>query len=91
MLQHIEQIIGFSEENGLDDNFFVQAKTNLEHLSAVLNISPLQAALFSLLVACGENTEIDQDDILKTTKWKIVKMLQNMNEFDELVRKKYSV
>jgi SpoVK/Ycf46/Vps4 family AAA+-type ATPase len=88
LLQHIEQIIDLSEENGLDDDFFVKAKTNLEYLSMKLTVSPLQAALFSLFVACGEDTCISLEDIRKHTKWKTIKAFQHMNDFNELIRKK---
>jgi hypothetical protein len=88
LLQHIEQIIDLSEENGLDDGFFVKAGVNLEHLAARLDISPLQAAFFSLFVAQGEDSSISLNDITRNAKWKTVKILQYMNEFDELVRKK---
>jgi hypothetical protein len=88
LLQHIERIIDLSEENGLDDRFFVKAKANLECLSTELDISLLQAALFSLFVAQGEDTSIRPQDIAANAKWKIVKALQYMNDFDELARKK---
>jgi AAA+ superfamily predicted ATPase len=88
LLQHIEQIINLSEEKGLDDNFFVRAKKNLEYLSIKLNISPLQTALFSLFIAQGEDSSINLDTIAENEKWKTIKILQHMNEFDELVRKK---
>jgi SpoVK/Ycf46/Vps4 family AAA+-type ATPase len=88
LLQHFERIIDLSEENGLDDHFFVKAKANLECLSVKLDISPLQAALFSLSVAQGEDASIGPQDIADSTKWKIVKVLQYMNDFDELARKK---
>jgi SpoVK/Ycf46/Vps4 family AAA+-type ATPase len=88
LLQHIERIIDLSEEKGLDDNFFIKAKANLECLSAKLDISPFQAALFSLFVARGEDTCIKPQDIANEAKWKIVKALQHMNDFDEIARKK---
>jgi hypothetical protein len=89
LLQHIERIIDLSEENGLDDAFFAKAKADLEHLSAKFNISPLQAALFSLFAARGEDALISPDNIAESAKWKTIKVLQNMNEIDELVRKKF--
>jgi SpoVK/Ycf46/Vps4 family AAA+-type ATPase len=88
LLQHVERIIDLSEKNGLDDNFFVKAKTNLEYLSGRLDISPLQTALFSFFISCGEDLFINLDTIAKNAKWKIIKILQHMNEFDDLVRKK---
>jgi SpoVK/Ycf46/Vps4 family AAA+-type ATPase len=88
LLQHIERIVGLSEKNGLDDVFFAKAKAYLEHLAANFNISPLQAALFSLFVARGDDTSISPNDIAESAKWKTIKVLQNMNEFDELVKKR---
>jgi hypothetical protein len=88
LLQHIGRIVDLSEKNGLDDVFFVKAKAYLEHLSAKFNISPLQAALFPLFVARGDDTSISPDNIAESAKWKIIKVLQHMNDFDELVKKK---
>jgi hypothetical protein len=88
LLQHIEQITDLCEKNGLDDTFFAEAKENLEHMSVELNISPLQAALFSLFVAQSDDSGICPADIAGSAKWKTIKVLQNMNEFDALVRKK---
>jgi hypothetical protein len=87
-LQHLERIIDLSEKNGLDENFFVKAKKNLEYLSMKFTISPLQAALFALFVDCGDDTRITPDDIANKAKWKTIKILQFMNDFDELIRKK---
>jgi SpoVK/Ycf46/Vps4 family AAA+-type ATPase len=91
LLQHIGQIIEAAEKNGLDNGFFVRARADLEQVSARLNISPLQAALFSLFVDQSEDTCISPGDIARSAKWKTIKVLQNMGEFDELARKKLIV
>jgi SpoVK/Ycf46/Vps4 family AAA+-type ATPase len=87
-LRHIEHILDLSEEHGLDDDFFVEAKPYLDYLAEKFDISPLQAALFSHFVALGEDRNISPDQIARQIQWKTIKVLQYMDEFDELVRKK---
>jgi hypothetical protein len=88
ILKHFEKIIEFARENGLCDAFFEKAREDIDAAAAVLNISPVQTAIFALMLEHFGETSVSIDDIAKTIKCGKMQMLQYMDDIDFLKKRK---
>ena len=88
MLQHFEKIIALAGENGLCDSFFENAREHLDATSAILHTSPVQTALFALMLEHFGESSVSIDDISKTLKCTKMQILGYMDDIDVLKQKK---
>jgi len=86
--QTIDKILELCEPSGLDDTCLEKAMPYMEVLAFRLNITPLQAALFSHFVGRGDDDNIWLSEIKETLQCKPVKMLKYQREFDALVERR---
>ncbi|MDR1738701.1 MAG: ATP-binding protein [Candidatus Symbiothrix sp.] len=86
LFEHFEQIIALSENLGLNDEFFKQAKWHIEVVKDVLNINDMQAVLFAHFVGSSEN--ISLKDLATSTKCSQIRLLQYMSDIDELEKRR---
>jgi hypothetical protein len=92
LLEHLDKILEFSGERGLDETFFEKAKQHIDAAAEELKISPIQAVLFALifdLSVLGTTFSSKGDELFNLLKCSKAKYLEYLNEVDELVRKNY--
>jgi ATP-dependent Zn protease len=65
LLEHLDKILEFSEEKGLDETFFEKAKQHIDAAAGELKVSPIQAVLFAFIfdisvlgVGCSSKEEL---------------------------------
>ena len=88
MLEHFEKIIANLSEKGLCDDFYINAKENLEIASAFLHVNQIQTVLFALLldnIGEGPGSVIKLSEILKCRK---LEMLKFLDDFEVLENKR---
>ena len=88
MLEHFEKIIALAGENGLCDSFFENAREHLDATSAILHTSPVQTALFALMLEHFGENPVSIGDISKTLKCGKMQILRYMDDIDVLKQKK---
>jgi hypothetical protein len=88
LLEHIENIVVLSEKKGLTDDFNVRATPHLNVVTEKLCITPIQAVLLSHFLNRCDDQSITIDDIADSIKCSRIRIIQYMNEFDELEKKK---
>ena len=88
ILQHIEQIVSLSGNNTFSDDFFLTAKNHVDYVSQKLNITPVQAVLFSHIVSTFENSPVGMNEIANSLNTGRIKLMQYIKDFEELKRKK---
>jgi Cdc6-like AAA superfamily ATPase len=88
LLEHIEKIVEMSEKNGFGDVFFKDAEPHLAFVTETLCLTPIQAALFAHFLNKSDDETICVGEIAKSIKCKQVKLIQYMNDIDELENKK---
>jgi hypothetical protein len=87
LLGHIEKIIELSKKSGLSDIFFTKAKTHIQFASEILNLNDIQTVLFAHFV--NKSAEpIRLSEIADELKCNTVRIIQYMNEVDELEHRK---
>jgi hypothetical protein len=91
LLNHIERIIELSKKNGLSRLFFKIADSHIKRVADTLNINPLQTVLFSHLVDNADNRSISISHIARAIDCSSTRILQYMNELEELEHKKLIV
>lgn len=87
-LDHIEHIIEYAGALGISDLLFEKAGSRIGIVAERLSISPMQAALFSLLFGQYNNDAISQADMTKLFCCSSIKMLHYLNDLEELEKKK---
>jgi hypothetical protein len=85
---HMEKIIDLSGSNGLSDSFFIAAKAHIEYVAEKLGITPIQAVLFSHIVAEYDNSPVSFNEVARSLKCNKIKLIQYMGDFDALADKK---
>ena len=85
---HIEQIIALTGRNGLSKDFISTAKPHIEYISNKLQITDIQAILFSHIVAKFEDNPVGMQEIAQSLNSNRIKVMQHINDFDELERKR---
>ncbi len=88
LLGAIEQIVQLSEESNLSDSFYTEAEPFIQYVCGVLDITPIQSILFSILVDNSNKDNIELSDISSHLKCRNVKLLNYLNDLDELAAKK---
>ena len=88
LLQNMEIIINCSRKRGLDATFQEKARPNLEYISNILGVTPLQAALFAHFLNRANDTYINMETVADSLKVSSIQLIQYMDEFDELEKKK---
>ena len=84
IIDHIEKINKLAAENGLNETFFVAAKEHLEAVAPVLRTSPVQTALFSLLLEHFGSKAVTINEIAKTLNCSKMQLIKYMDDFDVL-------
>jgi len=88
MIDHFEKIIGMAKENGFNDAFFEAAKEHLDAVSGLMHISPVQTALFAIILERFGNSNVSMDKLAETLKCGKMQLLRYMDDFDALKKKK---
>jgi len=88
MIDHFEKIIEMAKENGLNDAFFNTAKEHLDAVSALMHISPVQIALFAMVLERFGNSSVSLDKIAETIKCSKMQLLRYMDDLDALKKRK---
>jgi len=88
MLDHFEKILMLVKENGLNDLFFQTAGEHLDAASALLQTSPVQTALFALLLERFGEDSVPVNKIAETVKCSKIQLLKYMDDFDVLKKKR---
>jgi predicted DNA-binding protein YlxM (UPF0122 family) len=76
LLDCFEKIITLVKENSLNELFFEKAKEPLEDVSTVLGISPLQSALFALVLEQSGEKDVSLNEIAETLKCGKMRLLK---------------
>ncbi|MCL2704731.1 MAG: AAA family ATPase [Spirochaetaceae bacterium] len=88
LLGHVEQIVKLTEKNDLSENSILSAMTHIKHITQKLNISQIQAVLFSHIVSEFETTPVELREIARSLDCSKLKLMQYMSDFEELEQKK---
>jgi hypothetical protein len=88
MIDHFEKIIEMTKESGLNDAFFEAAKEHLDAVAGLMHITPVQAALFAMILERFGNSSVSLDKIAETLKCGKMQLLRYMDDLDALKKKK---
>jgi hypothetical protein len=88
ILQHMEQITSMSGRNNFSDAFFLIAKPHIEYITQKLNISPIQAVLFSHILEEYDSSAITLNQIARSLNCNKIKIMQYAGDLAGLVSKK---
>jgi hypothetical protein len=89
LLAAIDKIVKISsQEKGLGEAFFNKAGPYVSYAAQKLSLTPIQAVLFSHFLNKCNHQSIQMDDIAKSVKCGNIQLIQYMNDFDELEKKK---
>ncbi|MDR2807629.1 MAG: ATP-binding protein [Spirochaetaceae bacterium] len=89
LLGHIEKIVELSEKKGLSDDFFERAAQHITVVTEKLSVTPIQALLLSHFLNRCDDQAISIDDISESIKCSKIRIIQYMNELDELEKRKF--
>ena len=87
-LERFERIVTLSEESGFTDTFFERAEEHLKFITQKLKLNRLQAALFAHFLNKCDDQAIRIEDIANSIRCSKIRILQYLNDFDELEKKK---
>ena len=87
-IDHIQEIISLVKENGIGDTFFEAAREHVNAVTEVLHITPVQTAIFALLLEHFGDYSVAIDDLADTFKCKKIQMINYLDDFEELKHKK---
>jgi hypothetical protein len=87
ILDHIEKIVEISQEHGID-KCVDKGKSHFDYVTRKLDISPIQAVLFSHFMERSTDGYIQISEIAESIKCSKVRIIKYMNECDELEKKK---
>ena len=88
MIDHFEKIIELAKESGLNDAFFDSAKEHLDAVCGLMHITPVQTALFAIILERFGNNSVSMDKIAETSKCSKMQLLRYMDDLDALKKKK---
>jgi hypothetical protein len=88
LLQNMEMILNCSRKKGLDGGFFENAAVYVDRVAQILGITPLQAALFAHFLNKANDCYINMEAIAASLKCTRIQLIQYMDEFDVLEKKK---
>ena len=87
-LDHFERIIALSKENGFSDTFFEAAREHLDAVAGLLHTSPVQTAIFALLLEHFGEYSVSIDNIAETLKCGKIQLIRYMDDIEDLKQKK---
>ncbi|MCL2066923.1 MAG: ATP-binding protein [Treponema sp.] len=87
ILDHIEKIVEISKKYGIA-RCLGKGKGHLDYVSIKLEISPLQALLFSLFMEKCNDSNILISEIAESLKCSQIRIIKYMNDCEELEKKK---
>ena len=88
MLGHVERIVELTGKNDLSGSQFFGAKLHVNYVAQKLRITQVQAVLFSHIVSVYEESPVSMQEIAQSIGCSKIKLIQNMDDFEELERKK---
>jgi hypothetical protein len=88
LLQHIERVIELAEKSKLSDKFYRNAKTSINFIAKAMNLTPNQAAIFSVFIEHSEDNEIRISDLSRFLGCRNIKTICMMNDADELEKRR---
>jgi hypothetical protein len=88
LLQNMEMILLYSRKKGIDHVFFENAAAYTGRVAQILGITPLQAALFAHFLNKANDCYINMETIAVSLKCTRIQLIQYMDEFDILEKKK---
>jgi len=88
IIDHFEKIITIVGESGLCNKFFDTAREHIEAAGALLQTTPIQTALFALILEHFGENHTSADDIAKTLKCGKMQLIRYMDDFDVLKQKR---
>jgi Leucine-rich repeat (LRR) protein len=88
ILGHMEQIIELTGKNGLSNAFFLSAKSHIEYIAQKLHVTPIQAVLFSHIIAEYDSIPVSLDEIASSINCSKIKLMQYIGDFKELENKR---
>ncbi|MDR3342371.1 MAG: AAA family ATPase [Treponema sp.] len=89
LLGHFEKIVELSEKNGLNKIFFDSAKAHLAFITQKLHITPIQGVFFAHFLNRCDDQSISINDIAESIKCSKIQLIQYMDDFDALEKKKF--
>jgi hypothetical protein len=84
----MEKIIELTAGNGLSEYSFLTAKIHIQYIAQKLNITPIQAVLFSHIVAEYDDHPVRSYEITHSLGCNKIKLMQYAGEFTELENRK---
>jgi hypothetical protein len=87
-LDYFQGIVDLSAKHGLGNDFFTEAAFPLNMVSVLLDITPLQAALLSLVLEYSGETPARIAEIAEAIKCGSIQLLKYLDEFGALEQKK---
>jgi hypothetical protein len=88
VFEHMEKIIELTGSNGLSDAFFLAAKAHIDYVAQKLKITPIQAVLFSHILAAYDDTPVRMISIAHSLGCTKLKLMHYAEEFAELENRK---
>jgi hypothetical protein len=88
LLQNMEMILKFSRKKGFDSSFYENAAVYAERVAQILGITPIQATLFAHFLNKANDCYINMETIADSLKCTRIQLIQYMDEFDVLEKKK---
>ena len=88
ILQHMERITSMSGNNIFSKDFFLTAKPHIDYVAEKLNVSPIQAVLFSHIVEEYDDYAISINQIARSLNCNKIKIMQYAGELADLASKK---
>jgi hypothetical protein len=88
LLQNMEMILKFSRKKGFDSSFMENAAGYAEWVAQILGVTPIQAALFAHFLNKANDCYINMETIADSLKCTRIQLIQYMDEFDVLEKKK---
>ena len=87
ILDHIEEIIKISQKFGLE-KCLSKGKKHLDYVTKKLEITPVQAVLFSHFLEKSDDNTIQISEIAESINCSKIRMIKYINDCDELEKKK---
>ncbi|MDR1176749.1 MAG: ATP-binding protein, partial [Treponema sp.] len=84
ILAGLDRIRQLAEEHGFSEEFFEKAKENLDAVCALLKITPVQTALFTLLLERSGTPDASLSGIAKTIKCGRIQALRYRSDLEAL-------
>jgi SpoVK/Ycf46/Vps4 family AAA+-type ATPase len=88
LLENMEMILKYSRKKGFDRSFHENASVYAERAAQILGITPIQAALFAHFLNKANDCYINMETIADSLKCTRIQLIQYMDEFDALEKKK---